>query len=148
MLRQRLTDDMKAALRAGQKERLGTVRLILAAIQSADNEASAKGPTDAAGIIAVLGRMLKQRRDSVEQYTKGNRPDLAEKETAEIAVIESYLPQQMDEAAMRAAITDAIAETGAASAKDMGKVMGVLKTRHAGQMDFGRASGLVKELLK
>lgn len=147
MLRQRLTDDMKAALRAGQKERLGTVRLILAAIQTADNEPSAKGPTDDAGIITVLGRMVKQRRDSVEQYTKGNRPDLANKETAEIVVIESYLPQQMDETAMRAVIAAAIAETGAAAAKDMGKVMGLLKTRHAGQMDFGRASGMVKELL-
>ena len=148
MLRQRLTDDMKAALRAGEKVRLGTVRLILAAIQSADNEPSAKGPTDDAGIIAVLGRMVKQRRDSVEQYTKGNRPELAAIETAEIAVIESYLPKQMDEAAMRQAITVAIGETGAVGAKDMGKVMGLLKTRHAGEMDFGRASGLVKDLLK
>lgn len=148
MLRQRLTDDMKAALRAGEKVRLGTVRLILAAIQSADNEPSAKGPTDDAGIIAVLGRMVKQRRDSVEQYTKGNRPELAAIETAEIAVIESYLPKQMDETAMRQAITAAIGETGAVGAKDMGKVMGLLKTRHAGEMDFGRASGLVKDLLK
>ena len=148
MLRQRLTDDMKAALRAGEKVRLGTVRLILAAIQSADNEPSAKGPTDDAGIITVLGRMVKQRRDSVEQYTKGNRPELAAIETAEIAVIETYLPKQMDEAAMRQAITTAIGETGAMGAKDMGKVMGVLKTRHAGQMDFGRASGMVKDLLK
>lgn len=148
MLRQRLTDDMKAALRAGEKVRLGTVRLILAAIQSADNEPSAKGPTDDAGIVTVLGRMVKQRRDSVEQYTKGNRPELAAIETAEIAVIEAYLPKQMDEDAMRQAITAAIGETGAAGAKDMGKVMGVLKARHAGQMDFGRASGMVKELLK
>ena len=148
MLRQRLTDDMKAALRAGEKVRLGTVRLILAAIQSADNEPSAKGPTDDAGIVTVLGRMVKQRRDSVEQYTKGNRPELAAIETAEIAVIEAYLPKQMDEDAMRQNITAAIGETGAAGAKDMGKVMGVLKTRHAGQMDFGRASGLVKDLLK
>lgn len=148
MLRQRLTDDMKAALRAGEKERLGTVRLILAAIQSADNEPSAKGPTDDAGIIAVLGRMIKQRRDSVEQYTKGNRPELAAKETAEIAIIEGYLPKQMDEPATRAAITSAIGETGAAGPKDMGKVMGLLKTRYVGEMDFGHASGIVKELLK
>ena len=148
MLRKRLTDDMKAALRAGEKERLGTVRLILAAIQTADNEPSAKAPTDDTGIIAVLGRMIKQRRDSVEQYTKGNRPELAAKETAEIAIIEGYLPQQMDEAAMRAAISAAIGETGAAGPKDMGKVMEILKTRHAGEMDFGRVSGLVKDLLK
>ena len=148
MLRQRLTDDMKAALRAGQKERLGTIRLILAAVQSADNEPSAKGPTDDAGILTVLGRMVKQRRDSVEQYTKGNRPELADKETAEIAVIESYLPTQMDEAGMRAAIATAVSETGAAGPKDMGKVMALLKSRHAGEMDFGRVSGLVKDALK
>jgi uncharacterized protein YqeY len=149
MLRQRLTDDMKAALRAGDKERLGTIRLMIAAMKAADMEPGVKGgEIDEAGIVAVLTRMLKQRRDSVEQYTKGNRPDLAAKETAEIAVIESYLPKQMDEAAARDAIAAAIKETGAAGPKDMGKVMGVLKSRHAGQMDFGRASGMVKDLLK
>ena len=148
MLRQKLTDDMKAALRAGDKERLGTIRLILAAVQSADIEPSAKGPIDDAGIVTVLGRMVKQRRDSVEQYTKGGRPELAAKETAEIAVVESYLPKQMDEAAVQTAIADAIRETGAAGPKDMGRVMGVLKQKYAGQMDFGRASGLVKERLK
>jgi uncharacterized protein len=148
MLRQRLTDDMKAALRAGEKERLGTVRLILAAIQTADIDPAAKSPIDDAGIVTVLGRMVKQRRDSVEQYTKGGRPELAAKETAEIAIIESYLPQQMDEAAVQAAIADAVRETGAAGPKDMGRVMGVLKQKFAGQMDFGRASGLVKDKLK
>lgn len=147
MLRQRLSDDMKAALKAGDKDRLGTVRLIIAAMKSADIEPGSKGEIDDAGIVAVMQRMLKQRRDSVEQYTSGGRPDLAAKETAEIAVIESYLPQQMDEVAVRSAIAAAVAETGAAGPKDMGRVMGVLKQRHAGRMDFGRASALVKEHL-
>ncbi len=148
MLRQRLSDDMKTALKSGQKERLGTIRLMIAAMKAADIEPSSKGEIDDAGIIAVLTKMVKQRRDSVEQYTKGNRPDLAAKETAEIAVIEGYLPKQMDEAAAKEAIAAAIKETGAAGPKDMGKVMGVLKARFAGQMDFGKASGLVKDLLK
>jgi hypothetical protein len=148
MLRQRLSDDMKAALKAGDKERLGVVRLMLAAVKSADIEPGTKGEIDDAGIIAVLGRMVKQRRDSIEQYTKGGRPELAAKEAAEIAVIESYLPKQMSESEARAAIAAVIKETGAAGPKDMGRVMGALKTRHAGQMDMGRASGLVKELLK
>lgn len=147
MLRQRLSEDMKAAMKSGDKDRLGTVRLIIAAMKTADMEPGAKGPIDDAGIVAVLQRMVKQRRDSIEQYTKGSRPDLAAKEQAEIAVIEGYLPQQMDEAAARAAIADAVRETGAVGPKDMGRVMGLLKQRHGGQMDFGRASGWVKEHL-
>jgi uncharacterized protein YqeY len=147
MLRQRLTDDMKTALKAGEKERLGTIRLMIAAMKAADIEPGSKGEIDDAGIIAVLNRMVKQRRDSVEQYTKGGRPELAEKELAEIRIIEAYLPQQMGAADLEAAVKAAIAETGAATARDMGKVMGVLKTRHAGQMDFGKASQLVKSLL-
>lgn len=147
MLRQRLTDDMKTALKAGQKEKLGTIRLMIAAMKTADMEPSSKGEIDDAGIVAVLTKMVKQRRDSIEQYTNGGRPDLADKEKAEIAVIEAYLPRQMDEAAARAAIAAAIAETGAAAPKDMGKVMAVLKAKFAGQMDFGKASGLVKGAL-
>lgn len=147
MLRQRLSDDMKAALKAGDKERLGTVRLVISAVKAADIEPGTKGEIDDAGIVAVLQRMVKQRRDSIEQYNNGGRPDLAAKEQAEIAVIEAYLPQQMDEAAVRAAIAAAVEETGAAGPKEMGKVMGVLKQRFAGQMDFGRASSLVKEVL-
>jgi uncharacterized protein YqeY len=148
MLRQRLTDDMKAALKAGEKERLGVIRLMIAAMKQADIEPGSKGEIDDAGIIAVLTRMVKQRRDSIEQYNSGGRADLAAKEAAEIKVIEAYLPAMMDEAATREAIAKLIAETGAASPKDMGRVMGVLKIRYAGQVDMGKASGWVKDMLK
>lgn len=148
MLRQRLSDDMKAALRAGEKERLGVIRLMIAGMKQADIEPGSKGEIDDAGIIAVLTKMVKQRRDSIEQYNSGGRPELAAKEAAEIAVIEGYLPKMMDEAATRGLITTLIKETGAAGPKDMGKVMGALKAKHAGQVDMGRASGLVKEMLK
>lgn len=148
MLRQRLTEDMKAALRAGQRERLGVIRLMVAAMKQADIEPGSKGEIDDAGIIAVLTRMVKQRRDSIEQYNSGNRPDLAAKEAAEITIIEAYLPAMMDEAATRDAIAKLIAETGAAGPKDMGRVMGALKSRFAGQVDMGKASGWVKDMLK
>lgn len=147
MLRQRLTEDMKAALRAGEKERLGVIRLMISAVKTADMEPHVKGMIDDAGIIAVLTRMVKQRRDSIEQYNAGKRPDLAAKEAAEITVIEGYLPTLMDEAETRGVIGQLIAETGAAGPKDMGKVMGALKARYAGQIDMGRASGLVKDML-
>lgn len=147
MLRQRLSDDMKTALKAGEKERLGVIRLMISAMKSADMEPGAKGPIDDAGIISVLTKMVKQRRDSIEQFTRGGRPELAAKEAAEIVVIESYLPTLMDEAATRSAIAAAIAATGAASPKDMGKVIAALKAKHAGQIDFGKASGLVKAML-
>ena len=147
MLRQRLTEDMKAALRAGDKERLGVIRLMIAAVKSADIEPGTKGEIDDAGIIAVLTRMVKQRRDSIEQYTAGGRPELAAKEAAEIVVIEGYLPKMMGEAETRDVLTRLIAETGASGPKDMGKVMGALKSRHAGEIDMGKASGLVKEML-
>ena len=148
MLRQRLTNDMKTALKAGEKDRLGIIRLMISAMKSADMEPGVKGEIDDAGIIAVMTKMVKQRRDSIEQYTKGGRQDLADKEAAEIVVVESYLPKQMSEADARTAIAAAIQEAGAAGPKDMGKVMGVLKAKFAGQMDFGKASGLVKDLLK
>ena len=148
MLRQRLTEDMKAALKAGQKERLGVIRLMISAMKSADIEPGSKGEIDDAGIVAVLTRMVKQRRDSIEQYNAGGRPELAAKEAAEIVVIEAYLPKMMDESATRELIGQLIKDTGAAGPKDMGKVMGALKGKFAGQIDMGRASGLVKELLK
>lgn len=148
MLRQKLSDDMKTALKAGEKERLGVIRLMISAMKAADMEPAAKGLIDEAGIIAVLTKMVKQRRDSVEQYTNGGRKDLADKETAEIAIIEAYLPQLMSDGDARTAIAVVIKSTGAAGPKDMGKVMGALKAKYAGQMDFGRASGLVKEMLK
>lgn len=144
-MRAKINDDIKTAMKAGDKTRLGALRLINAAIQSAEIEA--KGKIDDAAVIAVMTKMVKQRRDSIQQYEAGGRTDLADVEKAEIAVIEAYLPKQMDDAESAAAITSAIAETGAASAKDMGKVMAALKQGYAGKMDFGSASGLVKGLL-
>jgi uncharacterized protein len=148
MLRQRLTDDMKTALKAGEKDRLGVIRLMISEMKRADIEPGVKGEIDDAGIIAVLTKMVKQRRDSIEQYNTGGRPELAAKEQAEIGIIEAYLPVMMSEADARAAIAALIKEVGAAGPKDMGKVMGPLKQKFAGQMDMSKASGLVKELLK
>ena len=148
MLRQRLTDDMKTALKAGQKERLGVIRLMISAMKAADIEPGVKGEIDDAGIIAVLTKMVKQRRDSITQYSAAGRQDLADKEAAEIVIIEGYLPKMMGEAEARAAIEALIKEIGAAGPKDMGKVMGPLKAKFAGRMDMGAASALVKELLK
>ena len=144
-MRAKINDDLKMAMKSGDKQRVATLRLINAAIQSAEIEA--KKALDDAGILAVMTKMVKQRRDSIEQYTNGGRPDLAEGEQAEIAVIEAYLPKQMDENEVKAAVEAAITETGAASAKDMGKVMGVLKAKYAGKMDFQKASAAVKAAL-
>jgi hypothetical protein len=149
-MRDRINDDLKTAMKAGEKDRVGTLRLINAAIKSADIEArpSGKDKITDADILAVLARMVKQRRDSIEQYMAGGRQDLADKEAAEIAMIEVYLPKQMSEAEAKDAIAAVIKETGAEGPKDMGKVMGALKAKYTGQMDFGKASGIVKELLK
>lgn len=144
-MRAKISDDLKVAMKAGEKQRVATLRLINAAIQSAEIEA--KKTLDDAGIVAVMTKMVKQRRDSIEQYTNGGRPDLAETEQAEIVVIEAYLPKQMDENEVKAAVESAIKEAGAASAKDMGKVMGVLKAKYAGKMDFQKASAAVKAAL-
>lgn len=144
-MRARISNDLKAAMKAGEKDKVGVLRLINAAIQTAEIEA--KAAIDDAGIIAVMTKMVKQRRDSIQQYTSGGRADLADKEQAEIVIIEQYLPKQMDEAAVAAVIKAAIAETGAAGPKDMGKVMGVLKAKYAGQMDFQKASAAVKAAL-
>jgi uncharacterized protein len=144
-MRAKISDDLKAAMKAGDKQRVGTLRLINAAIQTAEIEA--KKPIDDAAVLAVMTKMVKQRRDSIEQYTNGGRPDLAAIEQAEIAIIEAYLPKQMDDGALAAAVAAAIAETGAASVKDMGKVMGVLKAKYAGQMDFQKASAAVQGAL-
>lgn len=145
-MRQRINDDIKAAMKAGEKAKVGVLRLINAAIQSAEIEQ--KKELDAAAVLAVMGKMVKQRRDSIEQYTNGGRPELAANEAAEIAIIEAYLPKQMDEAASKAAVAALVKELGVSGPKDMGKVMGALKERFAGQMDFGKASGWVKEALK
>jgi uncharacterized protein len=149
-MRNKINDDLKTAMKAGDKDRVGTLRLINAAIKSADIEArpSGKDKISDGDILSVLAKMVKQRRDSIEQFNAGGRPELAEKEQAEIAVIEGYLPQQMSEDEAKAAIAAVIKETGAAGPKDMGKVMAALKAKYAGQMDFGKASGLTKDLLK
>ena len=149
-MREKINDDLKTAMKAGEKDRVGTLRLINAAIKSADIDArpSGKDKVDEAGVLAVLAKMIKQRRDSIEQFVAGGRQELADKEAAEIKVIEAYLPKQMDVAEAKAAIAAVITEVGAASQKDVGKVMAALKARYAGQMDFGKASAAVKELLK
>ncbi|CCB65361.1 GatB/YqeY domain-containing protein [Hyphomicrobium sp. B1] len=144
-MRAKINADIKTAMKAGEKQKVGTLRLINAAIQSAEIEA--KKDLDDAAILAVMTKMVKQRRDSIAQYTSGGRPELAATEQAEIDIIEAYLPKQMDDAAVTAAIAEAIKETGAASPKDMGKVMGALKAKYAGQMDFQKASAAVKAAL-
>ena len=149
-MRDKINADLIVAMKAGEKDRVGTLRLVNAAIKSADIDArpSGKDKIDDAGILGVLTKMIKQRRDSIEQFVAGGRQELADKEAAEIRVIEAYLPKQMDAAEAKAAISAAIKEVGAAGQKDMGKVMAALKARYAGQMDFGKASAAVKELLK
>lgn len=149
-MRDKINDDLKTAMKAGDKDRVGTLRLINSAIKSADIDArpSGKDKISDADILSVLAKMVKQRRDSIEQFNAGGRPELAEKEQAEITIIEGYLPKQMSEDEAKAAIAAAIKETGAAGPKDMGKVMAALKAKYAGQMDFGKASALTKDLLK
>ena len=144
-LKQRLTDDMKAAMKSGEKDRLAVIRLINAAIKQ--REVDERIVLDDAATLAVLEKMVKQRKDSVSQYEAANREDLAAIERAEIAVIERYLPAKLDEAAILAAIDSAIATTGAAGPADMGKLMGVLKPQLAGQADKGQVSALVKARL-
>ncbi|MCC6890302.1 MAG: GatB/YqeY domain-containing protein [Hyphomicrobiales bacterium] len=149
MLREKINDGMKDAMKSQDKLRLSTLRLVNAAIKNADIEArgAGKGPLDDGALLTLLQKMIKQREESVVLYEKGGRRELADQERGEIAVIAGFLPQQMSEAQMEAAIAAAIAETGAASMKDMGKVIGALRGRYAGQMDFGKASALVKAKL-
>jgi uncharacterized protein YqeY len=144
-LKQRVEEDMKAALRSGDKRRLGAVRLILAALKQ--REIDERITLDDAQALAVLDKMVKQRRDSVAQYQSANRPDLAEQESFEIEVIQSYLPAALSEQELDAAIEAAIAATGAASIKDLGKVMGVLKPQLAGRADMGAVSTKLKARL-
>ncbi|HHA2536189.1 TPA: GatB/YqeY domain-containing protein [Stenotrophomonas maltophilia] len=144
-MKQQLTEDMKAAMKAGEKHKLGVIRLINAAIKQ--REVDERIELDDTAVIAVLDKMVKQRKDSVSQYEAANREDLAEIERAEIVVIEAYLPAKMGEAEIVAAIQAAIAETGASGPADMGKLMGALKSKLAGQADMGLVSKLVKQLL-
>ncbi len=149
MLRERFTAEMKEAMKAGDKGRLGAIRLIQAALKDKDIEARGNGkePLSDEEILALLQKMVKQRQESITMYEQGGRTELAQQEKDEVAVISSYLPQQMDEAETKAAIQAAIAETGAASMKDMGKVVGALRAKYAGRMDFAKASALVKDML-
>lgn len=150
MLRDKLNDAMKEAMRARDQAALGTIRLILAKLKDVDiaarTEASREGVADDK-ILSMMQGMIKQRNESIVLYEKGNRADLADKEKAEIAVIERFLPQQMDEAAVEAAVREAMATAGATTIKDMGGVMAALKAKYAGQMDFAKASAAVKKAL-
>ncbi|PPQ29585.1 GatB/YqeY domain-containing protein [Rhodopila globiformis] len=148
-LRDQFTEQLKTSMKAGDAPRTSTLRMILARLKDVDIAARPKGvdkvPDD--DVLAMLRGMVKSRRESVELYKQGNRPDLVAKEEAEIAVIEGFLPQQMDEAAMQQAVADAVADTGATSIKDMGKVMAALKVKHAAAMDMAKAGPLVKARL-
>lgn len=149
-LREALTTAMKEAMKAKDAKRLGTIRLILAAIKDKDiagrTEESREGIADDE-ILSLLAKLVKSREDSITLYKQGGRQDLVDNEEAEIAVIREFMPKQLDDAETAAAIDAAIAETGAAQLKDMGKVMGVLKTKYSGQLDFGKAGGLIKAKL-
>jgi uncharacterized protein len=150
MLREAITERMKTALRAKDTRTLSTVRLIMAALKDRDIAARSDGDRPQipdSDILRLLQGMVKQRRESIALYRQGNRPELAQQESEEIAVIESFLPQQMDDAAIESAAKAAIAESGASGIKDMGKVMGVLRERHAGVLDMAKAGGIVKKLL-
>jgi len=149
-LRERITNGLKDAMREKDAARLSTLRLINAAIKDQDIAARGAGKTegvDEGEILAILAKMVKQRIDSANVYEEGGRLELAEKELAEIKVIEGFLPRQLSEAEIAAAIDAAIDHTGASSIRDMGRVMGALKAAYAGQMDFGAAGALIKERL-
>jgi hypothetical protein len=135
-------------MKAGQKRRVDTIRMITAALKDRDIEARGQGKTISdEDILGLLQKMVKSRQESQEIYEKAGRPELATQEAEEIAIIQSFLPQQLSEAEVEQAIGEAIAETGAASIKDMGKVVGALKGKYAGRMDFGKASAFVKSKL-
>lgn len=147
-MREQITDMVKTAMKAGDKRRVATLRMVQAALKDKDIEARSSGKeVSDADVLALLQKMTKSRQESADIYAKAGRDELAAQEREEIAIISELLPRQMDEEAVEAAITDAISQTGALSMKDMGKVIGVLKAKHAGQMDFGKASGKVKAAL-
>ncbi|MEA2788806.1 MAG: uncharacterized protein QOG73_1212 [Acetobacteraceae bacterium] len=148
-LRESFTEEVKLSMKAGNAARTSTLRMVMAKLKDTDIASRPKGidkvPDEE--IIAMLRGMVKSRRESEDLYRQGNRPELAAKEAAEIAVIESFLPTQMDEASMQQAVADAVAETGAASIKDMGKVMAALKAKHASSLDMAKAGPMVKARL-
>ncbi|MFE0014884.1 GatB/YqeY domain-containing protein [Mesorhizobium sp. NPDC059054] len=148
-MREKVTEEVKAAMKAGDKPRLTTLRLIQSAIKDRDiaNRGNAKDAASDDEILQILAKMVTQREESAKAFEDGGRPELAANERAEIAIIRDFLPRQMDAAETETAIRAVIAETGAAGVKDMGKVMAALREKFAGQMDFGKASGVVKGLL-
>ncbi len=149
-MRERLKDELKKAMLAKNQQAVGTLRLILAALKDRDIAARGKGNSDGIAedeILAMLQTMIKQRRESIEMFEKGDRPELAGKEAGEIAIIEGFLPRQMEEAEIEEAVKSVIAASEAGSLKDMGKVMAALRADYAGRMDFGKASALTKTLL-
>lgn len=148
-MREKVTEEVKAAMKAGDKPRLTTLRLIQSAIKDRDiaNRGNGKDAASDDEILQILAKMVKQREESAKAFEDGGRPELAANERAEITIIRDFLPTQMDAAETEAAIRGVIAETGAAGVKDMGKVMAALREKFAGQMDFGKASGVVKALL-
>jgi len=144
-LKNQITEDMKSSMKAGDKDRLKVVRLILAAIKQV--EVDTRAELDDAAVLAVLTKMVKQRRDSVEQFEKGNREDLAKIERDEIAILEQYLPEQLSADELAAMVDEVILATGAEGIRDMGKVMGQIKAKAAGRADMGAVSATVKERL-
>ncbi len=144
-LKNQITEDMKSAMKAGEKDRLKVVRLILAAIKQI--EVDTRTELDDAAVLGVLNKMVKQRRDSIEQFEKGGREDLVAIERAEIEVLEDYLPEQMSAEDLTALVDEVIAATGAEGMRDMGKVMGQIKAKAAGRADMGAVSATVKERL-
>lgn len=148
-LRERFTADLKEAMKAGEKGKVSTIRLITAALKDKDIEARGLGKPETTPdeILALLQKMVKQRQESIAIYDANGRPELAAIEKAEVEVISGYMPKQMSDDEVKAAIAAAVTESGAASVKDMGKVIAILRANYAGQMDFGRASGLVKAAL-
>ena len=144
-LKERITEDMKSALRAGEKERLGTIRLALAAIKQ--REVDERITLDDNQVLAVLEKMIKQRKEAITQFQAGGRADLVAKESAEVSILEGYLPARMTDADLDTLIAAAIATTGATSAKDMGKVMALVKSQAQGRADMGAVSARVKEKL-
>jgi uncharacterized protein YqeY len=144
-LKERITDDMKAAMRAGEKQRLGLIRMITSAIKQ--REVDERIVVDDTQVLSVLEKMIKQRKESLVQFQAGNRQDLVEKEAAEIALLQGYLPSQLNPAEIDALIDEAVAATGATSIKDMGKVMAVLKTKAQGRADLGKIGATIKAKL-
>jgi hypothetical protein len=144
-LKERITEDMKTAMRSGDKERLSTIRMILAAVKQ--REVDERITLDDVQVLAALDKTIKQRREAIAQFQAGGRADLVAKETAEVAVLQGYLPAQMSEAEIDTLIAAAIASTGAASVKDMGKVMGVVKSKAQGRADMGALSARIKQKL-